>query len=211
MKQNKTTVFLVSFFIVLGIAFLGYFYKVTHEQKRSLLPVLGNPGHHVEDFSFVNQDGKVITNADVKGKIYVVSYFFATCRGICPKMNEHLTTVAKAFMGNKNVLILSHTVDPLKDTVAALKEYSLRFDADANQWMFLTGDKKKLYDMARYSYLISAKDDTAGVSIDKDFIHDNHYVLVDRDGQVRGFYDGLRIDEVNKLITDINTLLKEPS
>ncbi len=209
MNQKKTTVVLVSFFIVLGIAFLGYFYKVTHEQKKSTLRVLGNPGHHVEDFSFTNQDGKVITNADVKGKIYVVSYFFATCKGICPKMNEHLTNVAKAFRGNKNVMILSHTVDPKKDSVAALKEYSMRFEADPSQWMFLTGDKKKLYDMARYSYLISAQDDTTGVTIDKDFIHDNHYVLVDKDGQVRGFYDGLRMDEVNKLITDINGLLKD--
>src|SRR5579872_3289227 len=107
MKQKKTTVFLVSFFIVLSVIFMGYFYKVTHANKRSTLRVLGNPGHHIEDFSFTNQDGKTITNADVKGKIYVVSYFFATCKGICPKMNEHLTNVAKAFKGNKNVMILS--------------------------------------------------------------------------------------------------------
>lgn len=209
MNQKKTTIFLVSFFIVLSAIFMGYFYKINHEQKKSALPVLGNPGHHVEDFSFTNQEGRTITNADVKGKIYVVEYFFATCKGICPKMNDHLSNVARAFKGNKNVLILSHTVDPIKDSVPALKEYSLRFDADPAQWMFLTGDKKKLYDMARYSYLISAKDDTAGVSIDQDFIHDNHYVLVDGDGRVRGFYDGLKMEEVNKLISDINTLLKE--
>jgi len=173
--------------------------------------VLGNPGHHVAAFSFINQDGKTITNEDVKGKICVVEYFFTTCKGICPRLNENLTHVYQAFHGNKNVLILSHTVDPLKDTVKAMKEYSLRFDADPTQWMFLTGDKKKLYDMARYSYLISAQDDTTGVSIDQDFIHDNHYVLVDRDGRIRGFYDGLKMDEVNKLIKDINNLLAEKS
>lgn len=211
MKNNKTTVFLVSFFILLSAVFMGYFYKVSHEEKKSNLPVLGNPGHHVAAFSFINQDGKTITNEDVKGKIYVVEYFFTTCKGICPRLNENLTHVYQAFRGNKNVLILSHTVDPLKDTVKAMKEYSLRFDADPSQWMFLTGDKKKLYDMARYSYLISAQDDTTGVSIDQDFIHDNHYVLVDRDGRVRGFYDGLKMDEVNKLIKDINSLLAEKS
>lgn len=210
MNNKKTGIILIIFFMVLGIAFLGYYYKVTHEQKKLVLPIVGdNQGHHVQDFSFVNQDGRTITNADVKGKIYVVSYFFATCKGICPKMNENMTKVYKAFKGNKDVLILSHTVDPVKDTVAALKAYSLRFDADASQWMFLTGDKKKLYDMARYSYLINAEDTAAGTKIEDDFIHDEHYVLVDRYGRIRGFYNGLENNDVGKLISDINALLQE--
>lgn len=208
--KNKTAIFLISFFILLGIAFLGYYYKISHERKESALPVVGaDQNHHIAPFSFVNQDGKTITNDDVKGKICVVEYFFATCKGMCPKMNENMEKVYKAFRGNKNVLILSHTVDPIKDTVQALKAYSLRFDADPNQWMFLTGDKKQLYDMARYSYLISTEDDTAGVSADKDFIHDKHYSLVDGNGRVRGFYDGLSPGDISKLIADINTLLKE--
>ena len=210
--KNKTGIFLLSFFILLGIAFLAYYYKTSHEQKTTSLPIIGNDqNHHVSPFSFVNQDGKTITNEDVKGKICVVEYFFATCKGMCPKLNENLEKVYKAFQGNKNVLILSHTVDPIKDTVQALKAYSLRFDADPNQWMFLTGDKQQLYNMARYSYLISAEDDTAGVSIDKDFIHDKHYSLVDGYGRVRGFYDGLDQNDINRLITDINTLIKEGS
>ena len=210
MKMNKTGIFLLCFFMLLGISFLGYFYKVNNEHKAPTLPIIGNEqNHHIAPFSFVNQEGKTITNADVRGKICVVEYFFATCKGMCPKMNENMEKVYKAFLGNKNVLILSHTVDPLKDTVQALKAYSLRFDADPNQWMFLTGDKKQLYDMARYSYLISAEDDTAGVSIDKDFIHDKHYTLVDGYGRVRGFYDGTDKGDVGKLISDINALLKE--
>ncbi len=210
MKKNKTLIFLVTFFIVLATVFIGYFYNVTNQTRKPSLPILGhNESHHVDTFSFVNQDGKTITNADVKGKVCVVEYFFATCKGICPRMNENLTQVYKTFKGNANVLILSHTVDPKKDTVQALKAYSQHFDADANQWMFLTGDKRRLYDMARYSYLINAEDDTAGVSIDKDFIHDNHYVLVDGYGRIRGFYDGLKQEEIKKMITDINTLLKE--
>ena len=208
--MNKTGIFLLCFFMLLGISFLGYFYKVNNEHKAPTLPIIGNEqNHHIAPFSFVNQEGKTITNADVRGKICVVEYFFATCKGMCPKMNENMEKVYKAFLGNKNVLILSHTVDPLKDTVQALKAYSLRFDADPNQWMFLTGDKKQLYDMARYSYLISAEDDTAGVSIDKDFIHDKHYTLVDGYGRVRGFYDGTDKGDVGKLISDINALLKE--
>ena len=210
MNNKKTGIFLVSFFMLLGIAFLGYYYKTTNMAKRKVLPiVLEERNHHVAPFSFVNQDGKTITEKDVAGKIYVVSYFYATCKGICPKMNENMSKVYTAFRGNKDVMILSHTVDPTKDTVGALKAYSLRFDADPTQWMFLTGDKKKLYDMARYSYLISAEDDTAGVTIANDFIHDKHYSLVDRYGRVRGFYDGLSQDDINKLIKDINALIAE--
>ncbi len=210
MKNNKTTIFLISFFILLGISFLGYYYKVNHVLKPSGLPIVGSEqNHHIGAFSFVNQDGKTITNEDVKGKICVVEYFFATCRGICPKMNENMEKVYKTFLGNKNVLILSHTVDPVKDTVLALKAYSLRFDANPDQWMFLTGDKKQLYDMARYSYLINAEDTANGVTIKDDFIHDKHYTLVDGYGRVRGFYDGLDQVSINKLIADINTLLKE--
>ena len=210
MKNQKNAMFLLVFFMLLGIAFLGYYYKISHQQKAPGLPVIGNDlNHHIAPFSFVNQDGKTITNDDVKGKICVVEYFFSTCKGMCPKMNENMTAVYKAFKGNKNVLILSHTVDPIHDTVQALKAYGTRFDADASQWMFLTGDKKQLYDMARYSYLISADDDTAGISIDKDFIHDKHYVLVDGYGRVRGFYDGLDPISVKKLIDDIKALLKE--
>ncbi len=206
MTNKKTTVVLVSFFIILGVAFLSYAYKVTREGSKPHLPVLGNPGHKVDTFSFTNQDGKTITNNDVTGKICVVEYFFTTCKGICPKMNQNMSRVYQAFKGDKNVLLLSHTVDPKHDTVQAMKAYSERFDADPNQWLFLTGDKQRLYNMARYSYLINAEDDTAGVSIDKDFIHDNHYVLVDRGGQVRGFYDGLKKEQVDKLIADIKIL-----
>lgn len=210
MNNKKTTIFLISFFMVLGIVFIWYANGVIKERKKLELPIVGNDqNHHISPFSFVNQDGRTITNDDVKDKVCVVEYFFATCKGMCPKMNENMEKVYKAFRGNKNVLILSHTVDPIKDTVQALKAYSLRFDADPNQWMFLTGDKKKLYDMARYSYLISADDDTAGISIDKDFIHDKHYALVDGYGRVRGFYDGLEPKEITRLVGDINALLAE--
>jgi protein SCO1/2 len=212
MKNKKTTIFLISFFMLLGIGFIGFvFPKITaNEKKKPVLPIIGDDqNHHVSPFSFVNQDGKTITDADVKGKIYVVEYFYATCKGICPKMNENLAKVYAAFKGNHNVMILSHTVDPLKDSVKALKAYSMRFDADANQWFFLTGDKKQLYDMARYSYLINAEDTANGVTITDDFIHDKHYTLVDGHGRVRGFYDGLIMSDVNKLIADINLLLGE--
>lgn len=209
MKPNKITIFLIVFFIALATAFITYSFRFM--KKTDKLPVISsNTGHHVQPFKFINQLGDTITNEDVKGKIYVVEYFFTTCKGICPKMNENMSEVYKAFRGNESVKILSHTVDPKKDTVNAMYSYSLRFDADPKQWMFLTGGKKELYDVARYSYLISAVDDTAAIDIESDFIHSDRFVLVDGDGYLRGkFYTGTDMNDVKQLIGDIKLLLKE--
>jgi protein SCO1/2 len=208
MTKRTVTVVLITFFILLAAGFMTYYYNVTREQPKKL-PILGNPGHTVRDFSFMNQEGQPITKNDVDGKIRVVEYFFTTCKGICPKMNENMAKVYQAFRGNSQVLILSHSVDPKKDTVEAMKAYSLRFDADPKQWLFLTGDKKELYDMARYSYLVTAADDTATVDIASDFIHTDRFVLVDKGGRIRGQYEGTNIGSVNQLIGDIKELLKE--
>ena len=145
---KKTGVILLVFFLILGGVFIGYNIYIIKQQPKTL-PVLGTPGHKVGAFSFVNQDGKTITDKDVAGRIRVIEYFFTTCKGICPKMNENLSKVYEAYKGNNDVLFLSHSVDPVHDTVQALKEYSRRFDADAKQWMFLTGSKQDLYNMAR--------------------------------------------------------------
>ncbi len=209
MKNRKSTIFLVSFFILLSAVFMAYYNKDIRTRQDNLR-VIGNPGHKVGSFSFLNQDGKTITDKDVDGKIRVVEYFFTTCKGICPRMNENMNKVYEEFRGNKNVVILSHTVDPYKDTVEALKAYSLRFEADPEQWMFLTGDKKELYDIARYGYLVSAVDDTTTVDIQSDFIHTNHFVLVDGHGRIRSkFYDGTSEESVGELIKDIHILLRE--
>lgn len=206
MKNKKTVIFLVGFFIVLSAAFMTYYYSVT-KVKKPQLPFYGEGDHRVRPFSFTDQDGNTVTQESLAGKVYVVEYFFATCEGICPKMNENLNTVYQRFKGDNRVMFLSHTVDPEEDSSSALKEYSKRFEADSRQWKFLTGDKKALYDQARYSYLISAEDDTTGLSIDKDFIHDNHFVLVDTTGRIRGMYDGLQAQEMIKLASDIQSLI----
>ena len=208
-SRRKTTAFLLIFFFLLSAAFMVYYYKTTRERpSNNTLPFVGE-GNKVGRFSFTNQEGKTITDKDVAGKIRVVEYFFTTCKGICPKMNESLARVYDQYRYNDKVLFMSHTVDPQKDTAGAMMAYSQKFNADPKHWLFLTGDKQELYNMARYSYLISAQDDTSGISIDQDFIHDNHFVLVDDDNNIRGFYDGLQKDEVDKLIGDIKKLLDE--
>lgn len=194
--------------MLLGVAFLSYYY-FEYKQIPKRLPTYGNPGHHVEDFSFTNQDGKIITNKDLDGKIYVVEYFFTTCEGICPKMNDNMAKVYEAFRGQNDVAILSHTVDPETDTVEQLKRYSLKFDADASQWNFVTGTKAALYNMAINSYLVTAVEDTNHKEVLPDFIHSEKFVLVDKEKHIRGSYDGTNASDVKKLISDILELRKE--
>jgi protein SCO1/2 len=208
MSNKKTGLILVVFFILLATGFMFYYFREFKNAPRRLVTWGQNPGHVVDTFSFINQDGQVITDKDVAGKIRVVDYFFATCKGICPKMNENMEKVYKAYRGNNRVVILSHTVDPDKDTPKALKAYANRFGSDGKQWMFLTGDKKRLYKMARESYYITAE--PAPDNPADDFIHSNYFVLVDGNGYLRGRpYDGLRKPDVDSLIDDIRVLLEE--
>jgi protein SCO1/2 len=208
MKVNKIAVILITFFMLLGIAFLGYYY-FTYKQHPRRLTTYGNPGHKVAPFSFTNQDGKIVTEKDLEGKIYVVEYFFTTCQGICPKMNDNMAKVYQAFRGQNDIAILSHTVDPETDTVEQLKRYSLKYEADASQWNFVTGDKQALYDMAINSYLVSAVEDTTQKNILPDFIHSEKFVLIDKEKHIRGIYDGTNAGDVKKLIDDIIELRKE--
>jgi protein SCO1 len=217
MKRQRLTVILVTFFILLASGFAFYYYSVSKEMRQPELSVIGEPGQNIRPFAFLNQEGDTITNKNIKNKIVVVEYFFTTCKGICPKMNENMAKVYQAYRNDDDVLILSHTVDPQRDSVPAMKAYSLRFDADPKHWMFLTGSKKALYDQAYYSYLMTAVEER-NPNIDEDFIHTEKFVLVDRKGRLRmrldkdgkvEAYDGTNEKSVAQLIEDIKLLEAE--
>ncbi len=162
--------------------------------------------HTVSPFSFVNQLGDTITENDVKDKIYIANFFFASCPTVCPKMLTQVMRVQDEFRGNPHFLILSHTVDPRHDSVAVLRNYSRVYDADSSMWYFLTGDKKKLYLAARNSYLTDNLEGDGGPT---DFIHSQYIVLVDPDRHIRGFYEGTDPDDIDRLIRDIHRLMKD--
>ncbi|UQD55670.1 SCO family protein [Flavobacterium sp. K5-23] len=162
--------------------------------------------HTIADFSFVNQNGKTITQKDYEGKIYVADFFFTTCGSICPKMTTNLADIQKATLNNPKVMLLSHTVFPETDSVPVLKTYALKHGVIDSKWNLVTGDKKEIYTMARKSYL--------AVKLGKpselyDMVHTENFVLVDSKKRVRGFYDGTNKEEMKKLIEDINFLSKE--
>lgn len=160
-------------------------------------------GHRIADFSFVNQNGKIVTQKDYEGKIYVADFFFTTCQSICPKMTSNMADVQKAILNNPKVMLLSHTVIPEIDSVPVLKKYAIEKGVNDKKWNLVTGDKKAIYDMARKSYL--------AVKLGKpeeryDMVHTENFVLVDAKRRVRGFYDGTNPEDVKKLISDIDWL-----
>ena len=225
--MKKTFWIYIGFFAVL----LGVFYLLIfrdYDFSASKLAVV-NP--LVPDFSFVNQDGKKITQRDTDDKVYVVEYFFTTCQGICPKMNANMRRVFDRYKNEPGFLIVSHTCMPEVDSVPVLKAYELKMiggklvkredgsykltDATSGtteknpNWQFVTGPKKELYDMARQGYMIDDGKPDSLQRIEDEFIHTQFFALVDKYRRVRGIYDGLKEEEIQKLMTDIKGLLKE--
>ena len=162
--------------------------------------------HHIADFSFTNQNGKTITQKDYEGKIYVADFFFTTCKSICPKMTTNLVDVQKAFLDNPKVKLLSFTVMPDIDSVKVLKEYAKINGVNDSKWNLVTGDKKAIYTMARKSFLAVKQGKPEELY---DMVHTENFVLVDSKKRVRGFYDGTKKEEIQRLIEDINWLLED--
>jgi protein SCO1/2 len=218
----KRLLFLVIFFSI-GVS-VTYF--MIRPSDKKILPIL-NPvdvkkemvdpellrigyGHKVGDFSFLNQEGKMISLDDVRGKVFVAEYFFTTCGTICPIMNQQMQRVAQAYATENDFRILSFTVDPKTDTVEQMKRYATAHGADAKKWYFLTGTQEKLYALARKSFFVlkPAEAENQG-DVGSDFIHTNNFVLVDKQLRIRGYYDGTNPKEIEGLIKDIALLLEE--
>ena len=159
--------------------------------------------HTISDFSFTNQNGKTITQKDYEGKIYVADFFFTSCKSICPKMTTNLVEVQKAFLDNPKVKLLSFSVMPDVDSVSVLKEYAKINSVIDSKWNLVTGDKKAIYAMARKSYLAVKQGKPEELY---DMVHTENFVLVDSKRRIRGFYDGTKKEEIQRLIEDINWL-----
>lgn len=213
-------------FIVLVIGIFTAYYLNKTSQERKQLPVIQprdvNPemmdsalinmgiGHRINEFALTNQNGETITLDDVREKIFVAEYFFTTCLTICPVMTEEMTRVQKKFKGNKDVKILSFTVDPEIDNVEVMKAYAEKHNAVDGQWHFLTGSKDDLYSLARNSFFVLKPAEARNLGdAGSDFIHTNNFVLVDKELRIRGYYDGTSTEEVGTLMEDIDLLLNE--
>jgi protein SCO1/2 len=162
--------------------------------------------HKIANFELINQQGDTITNLQFENSIYVADFFFTTCRSICPKMTKQMARVQEAFLANADVKLLSHSVTPEIDSVAVLANYANEFGALANKWHLVTGPKPHIYELARKSYFAVTD---VGNGDKLDFIHTENFVLVDKNKQIRGFYDGTSTEEVDQLIADIQLLIDQ--
>lgn len=160
----------------------------------------------VPDFKFVSQYGDTITAKALDNKIYVADFFFTSCPTICPKMKVQLKRVYEKFKGNPDVMLLSHTIDPAHDSVAVLKEFADNLGVTGKQWLFVTGDREKIYDIGQNSYMVTAQaDSTAPGGV----VHSGAFILVDKAKHIRGIYDGTTEKGVDKLMNDMERLLAE--
>ncbi|PHX74867.1 MAG: electron transporter SenC [Chitinophagaceae bacterium] len=200
--SKKAIVYLI-FFGVLFAVFYGVMMYTTDFAKVKL-PVLNT----VQHFSFLKQDSTMISEQQTQGKVYVVEYFFTSCRGICPKMNKNMKAIYERFKSDSNFIVISHTVNPETDSLPVMRHYADSMGANSKNWWFVTGSKEALYKAARESYMLDDPKNNSK-NIDEQFLHTQFFTLVDRIGRVRGVYDGIKKDEVEQLIHDISELIAE--
>lgn len=202
--MSKRQIFYLLFFGLLVVGFFIILLVVIPGFAKPRFPAIGT----VQSFSFTNQDGKVVTDRDIQGKVVAVEYFFTTCTGICPRLNNNMKKVYDEYKDENRFLILSHTCDPGTDSVSRLKRYSDSMNINTDRWQFLTGRKDSLYFMARESYKI---DDPANnpQNIEDDFLHTQFIALVNKEGEVTKIYDGLKQSEMNEMKKEIKRLLKD--
>ena len=206
--------------LVMSIVIISIFYQIL--KPREVLPIF-QPAqvneelvdstiqhvkkyHTIADFSLTNQNGKTVTQDTYNNKIYIADFFFTTCQTICPIMTDHMVILQDKLKLDSDVMLLSHTVTPEIDSVAQLKKYALNKGVLDSKWNLVTGDKKKIYQLARKSYLAVKSNGDGG---EYDMIHTENFILIDQKKRIRGYYDGTLEEDIESLLNDIDILKQE--
>lgn len=178
------------------------------------LPFIGNHSlnergdtiyHQIPEWSFINQDGKMVSSSDYANRIYIADFFFTSCPTICPKMTTQLKRV-QSLTADKDILLISYSVDSRRDTVEKLKAYVTKNAINTSNWNFVTGDAELIFDLGMTGYNLSAMEDENAAG---GFLHSQMVVLVDKKGRIRGMYDGTLTEEMDRLVKDIDRLRKD--
>ena len=196
---------------ILSVIILSLFYNALKPEKQLPIytPAMVNPElvdslvqhknnkmeHKIADFSFKNQNNKTITQKDYESTIYVADFFFTTCPTICPIMTDNMVWLQDKIKDMPNVKLLSFSVTPDIDTPEVLRKYADEKGVIDSKWNMVTGDKKDIYYLARQSFL-AVKTESSGELYD--MVHTENFILVDKNGRIRGFYDGTNLDKDKK-------------
>lgn len=182
-------------------------------ESTEKLPILGRHEftatdtvyHHIPDFEFMNQDSVMISNADLEPYIYVSDFFFISCPSICPVVKKQMLRVYEKYKDNDKVKLVSHTIDPKRDTPEKLKLYADKLDIDTDKWIFLTGEKGQILDIADDYFVSAFVDEDAPGGFD----HSGKIILTDTHRHIRAFAEGTDPEDVDQFLKDIDKLLAE--
>lgn len=163
--------------------------------------------HTIGDFSFLNQDSTLISQQDIEGKIHVANFIFTSCGSICPTMTRNLKMVSDSLKDEKDIRFLSYSVTPWIDKPYILKNFKAKNAIENPNWHFLTGSKSAIYQLARQSYF--AEEDLGFSKDSTEFLHTEHFILVDKNKRIRGIYNGTLTLEMQQLLADIRMLEEE--
>jgi protein SCO1/2 len=163
--------------------------------------------HTIGDFSFLNQDSTLISQRDIEGKIHVANFIFTSCGSICPTMTRNLKMVSDSLKDEKDICFLSYSVTPWIDKPYILKNFKAKNAIENPNWHFLTGSKSAIYQLARQSYF--AEEDLGFSKDSTEFLHTEHFILVDKNKRIRGIYNGTLTLEMQQLLADIRMLEEE--
>jgi len=190
------------------------------KEKNQVLPYYDTPDftpkwdiknktlfHTIRPFNLISQENRIFTEKDIDGKICVADFFFTTCPGICPKMTKSMSNIQKEFINDDEVLLLSHSVTPEKDSVSVLKKYALEKNVNFKRWKLLTGDKNEIYNLGRKYYFV--EEDEGIKKSNNVFLHTENFILIDKQRHIRGIYNGLDPNSITNLIQDVKILKEE--
>ncbi len=167
----------------------------------------GNTFHKIRPFKLINQENQTFTERDIEGKICVADFFFTTCPGICLKMTNSMADIQKEFINDNEILLLSHSVTPKRDSVPVLKQFAQDKNVDFKRWKLLTGSQDEIYDLGRKFYFV--EEDEGVEKGTKVFLHTENFILIDKQKHIRGIYNGLDPNSMQNLVRDIKVLKAE--
>ena len=188
----KAKTFLMGFFTAITLAvFVGIGSIFFQKPPQPSLPVYGRVGQ----FRLIDAQDQPFDSSRLNNKVWVTAFFFTTCSGICPIMTKNLKSLQDMYQAYPDVKFVSISVNPEQDTPQTLSAYAQKYAADTNRWHFLTGSREDVTKVAVRGFKVG--------SVDEPIFHSAFFVLVDRQGNIRGYYDGTNKDEVKKLSDDL--------
>jgi cytochrome oxidase Cu insertion factor (SCO1/SenC/PrrC family) len=200
-KSRATTLALIFFPVVIGAGMLWL--RHVEVQRLASREIQGYGS--VPPFQLTNQDGRPFGSSNLAGKIWIADFIYSTCPGPCPMISSRMSEMQKP-LEKTDVHFVSFTVDPEKDTPAQLREYASRLQAQPGRWDFLTGPKSEIYNLSQNGFKLAV---AGRERSNPEPLHSTRMILVDRRGQIRGYYDATTADAITKLLADTSHLLKE--